>query len=71
MLKYNILFICITADVMVRFGLYQLKQDWICMLQLLLVCGGVETTRALSLVVSGSETVRRPWYADNSPAGLG
>ncbi|CAE7931948.1 selO [Symbiodinium necroappetens] len=30
---------------------------------------GVETTRALSLVVSGSETVRRPWYADNSPAG--
>eukprot|EP00439_Symbiodinium_sp_Y106_P046551 s5758_g5.t3 len=45
--------------------LVQLKQDWICMLQLFLVCGGVETTRALSLVVSGSETVRRPWYADN------
>ena len=51
--------------------LVQLKQDWICMLQLFLVCGGVETTRALSLVVSGSETVRRPWYADNGPAGLG
>jgi hypothetical protein len=24
---------------------------------------GVSTTRALSLVVSGSETVRRPWYS--------
>jgi serine/tyrosine/threonine adenylyltransferase len=27
---------------------------------------GVATTRALSLVVSGTETMQRPWYADNS-----
>ena len=30
---------------------------------------GVPTTRALSLVVSGTDTVQRPWYADSPPGG--
>jgi len=31
-------------------------------------CLGIETTRALSLVVSGEETSRRPWYSRNTEA---